>query len=135
LGRSRGGFSTKLHVVVDTKARPLYVTLTPGQQHESTVAEDLIDHSQGRAFIADTGYDADRIVDAVRSKGMKPVICMNPMRKNRWRLDRKLYRRRYLVEVFFHDLKRFRAIATRYEKTARNYLALIHLACVWLWLN
>jgi transposase len=135
LGRSRGGFSTKLHVVVDTKARPLYVTLTPGQQHESTVAEDLIDHSQGRAFIGDTGYDADRIVAAVRNKGMKDVICMNPMRKNRRRLDRRLYRRRYLVEVFFHDLKRFRAIATRYEKTARNYLALIHLACVSLWLN
>ena len=51
------------------------------------------------------------------------------------RLARHLYRQRYLVEVFFHNLKRFRAIATRYEKTARNYLAIVHVACAWLWLK
>ncbi|HMI84324.1 MAG TPA: transposase [Polyangiaceae bacterium] len=52
-----------------------------------------------------------------------------PERNVKPRLARKLYRRRYLVEIFFHNLKRFRAIATRYDKTARNYLALVQLAC------
>lgn len=66
---------------------------------------------------------------------MRPVIHCRPERKKKRRLDRKLYRRRYLVECFFHDLKRFRAIATRYEKTATNYLALVQLACAWLWLT
>lgn len=100
------------------------------------MAEEMLRHAQGRAFIADTAYDADRIIEAVRAQGMKPVICNNPTRKyNRRRLDRKLYRERYLVEVFFHNLKRFRAIATRYEKTARNYLGLVQLACVCLWLS
>ena len=66
---------------------------------------------------------------------MTPVIHSKPERKRKHRLHRKLYRRRYLVEVFFHNLKRFRAIATRYEKTARNYLALVQLACAWLWLQ
>ena len=66
---------------------------------------------------------------------MRPVIHSKPERKKKHRLVRSLYRRRYLVEVFFHNLKRFRAIATRYEKTARNYLALVQVACVWLWLN
>lgn len=99
------------------------------------MADELLQYAQGRAVIADTGYDADRIVAAVRAKGMKAVICPAPWRKTRRRLDRRLYRRRYLVEVFFHQLKRFRAVATRYEKTARNYLALVHLACSWLWLN
>ena len=64
---------------------------------------------------------------------MKPVIHPNPTRK--WhllKLDRKLYRKRYLVEVFFHRLKRFRAIATRYDKTAACYLGLVHVVCIFL---
>ena len=60
---------------------------------------------------------------------------LEPERKKKHRLVRALYRQRYLVEVFFHNLKRFRAIATRYEKTARNYLALVQVACAWLWLK
>lgn len=99
------------------------------------MAEALLVHARGRAIIADTAYDADRIIAAIGAQDMKPVICNNPTRKyNRRRLDRMLYRERYLVEVFFHNLKRFRAIATRYEKTAQNYLALVQLACVCLWL-
>jgi transposase len=100
------------------------------------MAEALLPHARGRAFIADTAYDAERIVEAVRAQGMKAEICNHPTRKyNRRRLDRNLYRERYLVEVFFHHLKRFRALATRYEKTAQNYLALVQLACAWLWLT
>jgi hypothetical protein len=60
---------------------------------------------------------------------MKPVIHSKPERKKKHRLARNLYRQRYLVEIFFHNLKRFRAIATRYEKTARNYLAIRQVAC------
>lgn len=136
MGRSRGGFSTKNHAIVDAKARPLYIALTPGQQHDWTLAEELIAHARGPALIADTAYDAERIIAAVREHGMKPVICNHPTRKyNRRPLDQALYRQRYLVEIFFHNLKRFRAIATRYEKTATNYLALVHLACVCIWLT
>lgn len=109
--------------------------MTPGQQHDSTMAEALLPHAQGRALIADTGYDADRIVAAIRECGMKPVIHCNPTRKRKRRLDRKLYKIRYVVEVFFHNLKRFRAIATRYEKTLRNYLAFVQLVCGFLWIN
>ena len=69
------------------------------------------------------------------AKGMRPVIHAKPERHKKHRLVRKLYRQRYLVEVFFHNLKRFRAIATRYEKTARNFLALVQVACAWLWLE
>jgi len=86
--------------------------------------------------MADAGYDADRIVDAVRTRGMKPVIAMNPTRKHhRRRKDRARYRLRYQVECFFHDIKRFRAIASRFEKTARNFLAAIHIACIFVWIN
>ncbi len=135
MGRSRGGFSTKLHAVVDTKGRPLYVTLTPGQRHEIVAANELLAQANGKALIGDTGYDSNDFVRAIRGRGMKPVIHSKPERKKKHRLDRALYGQRYLVEVFFHRLKRFRAIATRYEKTSRNYLALVQLACAWLWLR
>jgi len=135
LGRSRGGFSTKLHAVVDFKGRPLYVELTPGQQHEATVAGTLVAQSAGKACIADAGYDAGHIRRAIRARGMKDVIPSNPTRRSIRRYDKKLYSHRYLVEIFFHTLKACRRIATRYEKTARNYLAIVHLACALVWLR
>ena len=99
------------------------------------VAEELLDHARGRAFIGDTGYDSNDLRREIRARDIKPVIHSKPERRRALPLDRKLHRKRYLVEVFFHNLKRFRAIATRYDKTARNYLALVHVACSWLWLT
>jgi transposase len=98
-------------------------------------ARELLEHARGKALIGDTGYDSNDFRQAVRDKGMKPVIHSKPERRDKPRLARVLYRQRYLVEVFFHNLKRFRAIATRYDKTARNYLALIQLACARIWLE
>jgi len=98
-------------------------------------AVDLLNFARGDALIGDTGYDSNEFIAEVRRRGLKPVIHPKPERKKKLRLDRSLYRIRYLVEVFFHNLKRFRAIATRYDKTARNYLALVQVACAWLWLT
>ena len=100
-----------------------------------SVARELLAHAQGRALIGDTAYDSDEFADEIRRRGMKVVICCNPTRKNFRRLDKRLYRRRYRVECLFHDLKRFRAIASRYDKTALNYLAMVEVACMWKWLN
>ncbi len=72
---------------------------------------------------------------AVRDNGMKPVIGFNAKRPRKLPKSRALYAKRYLVECFFHRLKRFRAIATRFEKTAQNFLALTHLARAALWLE
>ena len=100
-----------------------------------TAVDELMKHVQGRAFLADAGYDADRLHASLRAKRMKVVIRSAPRRHRKKRIDKKLYARRYLIECFFHHLKRFRAIATRYEKTARNYLSLVNLACAYLWMN
>ena len=99
------------------------------------MAHLLIKHAQGRACVADTGCDAGHIRKAIRKRGLKYVIPSNPTRRKICRYDKKFYRHRYLVEVFFHTLKSFRRIATRYEKTKRNYLAIIHFACALQWLN
>lgn len=123
-----------MHALVDAKGRPLYVTLTPGERHEMIAARELLDFATGDALIGDTAYDSNEFRAEVKARDIKPVIHSKPERKRALSLDRKLYGQRYLIEVFFHSLKRFRAIATRFEKTARNYLALIHVACVILWL-
>jgi transposase len=107
LGHSRGGFSTKLHAVVDAKGRPLHVALTPGHRHEMTAALEMLRHARGKVLIADTGYDSDSFRAAIKACGLKPIIHPNPTRRNKVHLDRKKYRARYLVEVFFHRLKRF----------------------------
>ena len=117
------------------KGRPLHLQLTQGHRHESTVARDLLEYARGNFFCGDAGYDSNFIIDEVLALGMKPVICPNKSRKvHKLKLDQKIYKRRYLVEVFFHHLKRYRAIATRYEKTARNFLALVQLASTMIWL-
>jgi transposase len=99
------------------------------------MADELLAHARGKALIGDTGYDSNRFRQAVRHNGMKPVIGSKPERPRKFPKSRALYSKRYLVECFFHRLKRFRAIATRFDKTARNFLALTQLACAWLWLE
>jgi transposase len=100
-----------------------------------TKAGDLLVHAVGGAVIADTGYDADWFRELIKFLGMKAVIASKPERPRAYPKDRKLYRLRYLVERFFHGLKRFRRLSTRYEKTARNFLAMLHVACTRMWLN
>jgi transposase len=109
--------------------------LTAGQSHEATVAALLLEQAHGRAFIGDTGYDAARIRAAASDRGMKVVIPSHPTRAIVQKLDKKLYRIRYRIECLFHRLKRCRRLATRYEKTARNYLAFVHLACALIWID
>jgi transposase len=92
-------------------------------------------HARGPAFIADTGYASNEFRAELKARGIKPVMHAKPERKRALPLDRKLYRMRYLVEVCFHELKRFRAIGTRYDKTKTSFLALIQVACMCLWLN
>ena len=114
---------------------PIHIQLTPGHRHEATVARDLLEYARGKAFIADAGYDSNALIDAVREVDMKPVIRPNGSRT--WhvlKLDRRLYKIRYRVELFFHRLKRFRAIATRYDKLERNFASMPALAFVVVWL-
>jgi len=99
------------------------------------MADEMLVHAEGKALIADTGYDSDGFRDRTRRLGMNPVIHPHPSRKTRPRLNRRLYRMRYRVECFFHDIKRFRGVATRYDKTARCYLAVLHVASMILWLQ
>ena len=86
-------------------------------------------------FIADAAYDADPLREAIAEKDAIAVIPNNPSRAKKHPFDRHLYAQRHLIECCFSRLKQFRRVATRYEKTARNYLAVVTLAATILWLR
>ena len=137
LGRSRGGFSTKLHLRCDAHGLPLALVLTPGEAHETRAFAALVeDLTAGtRCLIGDAGYDADRVRQELLLRGVLPVIPPNPVRKEPAPLDRELYRLRNRVERLVNRLKQFRAVATRYDKTAESFLAFVHLAAARVWLR
>jgi transposase len=137
LGRSRGGFSTKLHLRCDARGLPLAFVLTPGEAHEARAFADLVeDLAPGtRCLIGDMGYDADWLRQELLLRGILPVIPPNPVRKEPAPLDRELYRLRNRVERLVSGLKQFRGVATRYDKTAESFLAFVHLAAARVWLR
>lgn len=98
-------------------------------------AEALAEQVEVKAIIADKGYDADSFIQSLELRSVAPVIPPKSNRKTKRACDFALYRERNLVERFFNIIKQFRAIATRYEKTARNFLAGVHLVCALAWLK
>ena len=114
---------------------PVRFILTAGHRGDAPQADLLIEGLPAQAVMADTAYDADRLRRKIADKGAVAVIPNNPSRALKHPLDKHLYAQRHLVECCFSKLKQFRRVATRYEKTARNYLAVITLAAIVLWLR
>ncbi len=110
--------------------------LTPGQACDLDGADELLPDLEARTILADKAYDADeRVLDPLQDAGKTAVIPPKRNRKEPRPYDKELYKARHLIENFFCKLKQFRAIATRYDKTARNFLAAIYLASATIWLN
>lgn len=145
LGRSRGGYGTKIHMATDGSGIPLNIVLSAGQAHESLFALRLLDgigvqrqngsmKRRGHAVLADKAYSGNALRNELKRRGIKTVIPRKSNEKlasdGRSQLDRDAYRRRNVVERCFGRLKEYRRIATRYEKTARNYLAMVKLGCI-----
>jgi transposase len=157
LGRSRGGFSTKLHLAFEGRGRPLAVRLTAGQRHESTQLEAVLDgirvpRRRGRPrkrpdqVAADRAYSYGKCRRLLRQRGIRHMI---PERKDQIqqrqgkgaaggrppRFDRAIYRLRSWAERGVNRLKQWRRVATRYEKRAHNYLAFVQIASIMIWLG
>ena len=122
-------------MIVDALGNPLAISLTGGQVHDITQAEALVAKVEPGALLADKGYDSDGFIESLKVRAIKPVIPPKSNRKVKRDCDFALYCERNLVERFFCIIKHFRAIATRYEKTARNFLAGLHLVCALVWLK
>ena len=119
--------------MVDALGNPLAFFLTAGQAHDLEGADALLPQMQADTLLADKASDADeRVIEPLLAAGKKFVI---PPKSNRTLNDKELYKARHLMENFYCKLKQYRAIATRYDKTAINFLAGIHLAAAVIWLN
>jgi transposase len=136
MGRSRGGLTTKIHALVDTDGLPIALTLSEGQAHDGRSAASMLGAlGPGQILLADRAYDSDALRHAMTRQGAWANIKPLARRVDKPVFSPFLYRHRNLVERFFNKLKHFRAVATRYEKHASNYLALIKLAATRIWLR
>jgi transposase len=127
--------TTKVHALVDALGNPCNLMLTPGQDHDLTCAQPLLENADPRALIGDKAYDADSLIDALDRRLITPVIPPKANRKVQRDCDFALYCERNLVERFFNKIKHYRAIATRYDKLARNFLAAVQLIAAIILLN
>jgi transposase len=130
LGRSRGGFGTKIHTAVNGLGLPVRFVLTPGQAADVTQAETLLHDIPFEVVIGDKGFDSRALVEFIEAQGGEAVIPSRHNCKQQRAYDRERYKDRNLVERFWNKVKHYRRVATRYEKTARNFLAFIQVASI-----
>ena len=136
MGRSRGGLTTKIHALVDANGLPVLLKLSPGQAHDGTSAADMLDTiGPGQILLADRAYDSDGLRNSLAERGAWANVKPMPRRVNVPAFSQFLYRYRNLVERFFNKIKHFRAVATRFEKHDANYLAVVKLAAIKIWMR
>ena len=127
--------TTKLHALCDALGNPIRLILTPGNVADCTQAEPLLKDIGTGNVLADKGYDSDAIVEMITANGASAVIPPKANRLVQRLCDFALYCERNLVERFFNKIKHYRAVATRYAKRARNYMAFVELVSVMLWIK
>jgi transposase len=135
LGRSRGGFSTKIHIGVDALGNPLRFILTAGQRHDITQAEALLADDQVDYVIGDKSYDDNDFIRLIEARGAVPVIPPRANRKEPRGYDEHLYRERHLIECFVNKIKWYRRIFSRFEKLAKRYLGFLSFVGALIWLR
>lgn len=136
MGRSRGGLTTKIHVIIDATGLPIDLVLSEGQAYDGHYADRLFKHLQPRTMVlADRSYDADAIRSSIAERGAWANIPPIPQRRFKPVFSKVLYKARNLAERFFNKLKHLRAVATRYDKRDDNYLASIKLGAIRIWLR
>jgi len=128
--------TTKIHAITDARGLPINVLLTPGQAHDLLGADALLTSlGDGDVLLGDKAYDADWLRQRIEAQGAAPNIPDKSNRKEKHCFSKTLYKERNRVERFFNKIKHFRRIATRFEKYAENYLAMIKLASIRIWMR
>ena len=135
LGKSVGGFSSKIHVTVDAHGNPLRLFLTAGQRADSTQAIALLEGFDFDAVLADRGYDTNQILRFIEDNQAEAVI---PAKKNRLLqrdTDWHIYKERHLVECFISKIKHYRRIFSRFDKYAAHFISFLSFASALIWLR
>jgi transposase len=129
LGRSRGGLTTKIHLLCNGLGQPVDFLVTAGQVADCTQAFTLLGERKADAVLADKGYDTDAVVQHIETSGAQPVIPPKANRKVQRPYSKILYQQRNRIERCFSKLKQFRRLATRFERNKVNFEAVVALAC------
>jgi putative transposase len=127
--------STKIHAAGDALGNPVRLIANPGQRNDIAFAHDLVDGFDAGATLADKGYDADHLCEAIARSGAEVVIPLKRNRKAQRNYDVELYKERDIIERFFNKLKQFRRVATRYDKLLANFMGFVKLAAIAIWLK
>jgi transposase len=135
LGRSRGGFSCKIHITVDGLGNPLRFTLSGGHSHDITQAYQLLEGFDFDRLIADRGYSAQHFVDYLLEGGIEAVIPPHQRANILREYDTWLYRERHLIECFINKIKHFRHLFSRFDKLDRSFLGFLHFVGSLIWLR
>lgn len=135
LGRSRGGFSTKIHLATDALGNALRFILTGGERNDITQAEQLVEGFSAEYVIADKGYDSEAFVLRLKGQNTEAVIPSRITHKVQREIDTHLYKERHLIENQIGKLKHFRRVFSRFDKLAKNYLSFIYFASSLVWLR
>lgn len=135
LGRSKGGFTTKIHVMTDALGNPLNFILTGGQVADITQAYTLVDGVKATYALLDKAYDCDKLIVQLESQSIIPVIPPKANRKQPREYDKSIYKERSLIECFIGKLKQFRRVFSRFEKWAKNYMYFVRFAASLIWLR
>ena len=135
MGRSKGGFTTKINALIDGLGYPLKFILAPGQRNDIVYAEALIQDVTHAKVLADKGYDSNHLIEVIPDQDCVAVIPSRRNRRHERDHDRHIYKERHLIECFFGKIKHFRRICSRFDKTAKAFMSFLHFVSVLLWLR
>lgn len=134
-GRSRGGFTSRLHARADAPGNPVSFFPAGGECADISVARQLPEGVRDCTVIADKGHDSEPLVQLPEAGGCTAVIPPRSNRETPRRHDRHPYKERHLAECFFSKIKEYRRVATRYEKLSQTFLSFVYLAASMIWIR
>jgi transposase len=135
LGRSKGGFTTKIHTTVDALGNPLEFVITPGQRNDITQANTLLSNVSGCHVIGDKGYSSKELRTNLIQQNCIPVIPSRSNSKEPAIYDEHIYKERHAIECLFSKIKYFRRVFSRFDKSARNFVSHLSLVGALIWLR
>lgn len=135
LGRSRGGFSSKIHFSTDALGNPLKIIVTEGNASDISCASDLVSGYCATAILADKAYDSNDFLIEGLLNGCTMEIPPKKNRNYQREYDKHVYKERHLAECFVNKIKHFRRVFSRFDKSMRNFLAFLHFAAAHVWLR
>lgn len=135
LGRSKGGFTTKIHALVDGLGNPIKFILTGGNRNDITQAVELLKEQRDTVVLADKGYDSQALIDTLENQGCTATIPSKKNAKSPREIDKEQYKERFLIEAFFSKVKHFRRVFSRFDKTTSAFSGFLHFAGALIWMR